>query len=568
MKIIKVLASIVAVLALGMAMMADAATIRVTGGAWYLGNKVTATNFILGTAASMSGNGEIRAPATLAGTVSPGNSTENIGTLSFSDTVAFDSGSFVCYAATDTSLDRISVTGNVTGAATVSMTRAAGVAPFKQIIIKGGTASDYDSFEVSPSSAWVLGEMSALDLVVSYGQLPPAPQNVTASDGRYAKKVALSWSTASAATGYQVWRHTANDSSAATLIGTATQINYNDADSASGVIYYYWIKATNSIGASAFSSSDSGWRRSVGYTHYIDIDIDGDGKMDLVLFDPATGTWYAKLSSFGYALVSGVLGGPGCTPVPGDYDGDGLTDPGVYEELTGLWTVMLSSLGYGTATATLGGMGYTPVPENYDSDNRADVAVYNTANGNWTVLLSASSYITATLWGFGGEGYTPVLGDFDGDSRADPTIYQESTGNWYAKLSVYQHATTTLLGFGGTGDSPVPGDYDGDGLSDPALYNESTGNWYVMLSSMGYGIATATFGGSGYTALPGDYDGDGLTDPGVYHTTTGEWYVMLSSMGYGIATATFGGEGYDPVGFGAIQGQGNWQSTGSPGNGL
>lgn len=543
---------IVIILALGMAIHTSAATVRVTGGTWVLANKLSATNFILGSAATLSGHGEVRAPATLAGSVSPGTGTEAIGTLSFSDRVTFNAGSFICYAATDTSLDRISVTGNVTGAATVSMTRAAGISPFQQVIIKGGTASVYDAFGVSPSSAWVLGTINALDLVVSYGQLPPAPQNVTAADGRYADKVTLSWNPASEATGYQIWRHTANDSSAASLLGTAIQTNYNDADPVSGVIYYYWVKTTNALGASAFSSSDSGWRRSVGYAHYVDIDIDGDGKMDLVLFDPVTGTWYAKLSASGYAEVSGVLGGPGCTLVPGDYDGDTKTDPGVYEELTGLWTVMLSSMGYGTATATLGGMGYAPVPGDFDGDRKTDLGVYQSATGGWTVKLSASGYAAASAT-FGGINYLPVQRDYDGDSKVDPAIYHLTNGTWYVMLSASGYGIASAPGFGGTGDMPVPGDYDGDGLSDPAIYNESTGVWYVMLSGSGYLIATATLGGSGYAALPGDYDGDGKTDLAVYHTSTGDWYVMLSSMGYGIATATFGGEGYDPVGFGPDQ---------------
>ena len=104
---------IVVVTVLGMASMADAATVRMTGGTWYLENKLTATNFVLGSMATMVGNGEIRAPATLAGTVSPGSSTEDIGNLSFSGLVMFDSGSFICYAATATSLDRISATGTL-----------------------------------------------------------------------------------------------------------------------------------------------------------------------------------------------------------------------------------------------------------------------------------------------------------------------------------------------------------------------------------------------------------------------------------------------------------------------
>jgi hypothetical protein len=374
-----------------------------------------------------------------------------------------------------------------------------------------------------------------------------APTNVTASDGRYAGKVALSWSAVSGSAGYTVWRHTTDDSSAASLLGTIADTHYADTSASGGTLYYYWVKATNDTSTSAFSSPDSGWRRSSGYTHYADVDIDGDRKADLVIFDPITGTWRAKLSASGYAEASGVFGDTASTLVPGDYDGDLKTDLGVYAELTGLWTLMLSSMGYGQASATLGGMGYAPTPGDFDGDFKTDLGVYQAASGGWTVKLSASGYAeTGTT--FGGPDYLPVQRDYDGDAKADPAIYQLANGEWRVLLSGSGYGEASAPGFGGTGYAPVVGDYDADGKADPAIYHESTGLWTVMLSGSGYLIAYGTLGGTGYAALPGDYDGDGKTDPAVYNTATGEWLVMLSGSGYGIATATFGGAGYDPVG--------------------
>ncbi len=374
-----------------------------------------------------------------------------------------------------------------------------------------------------------------------------APTGVSASKGTCSDRVTVTWSTASFASGYQVWRHTAADASAATQIGATTDAYFSDTSASGGTLYYYWVKATYAASVTPFSSSDSGWRRSVGHSHYADTDIDGDRKADLVIFDPASGTWRARLSAFGYAEVSGILGGPACTLVPGDYDGDGLTDPGVYEEASGLWTVMLSSLGYGQASATLGGLGHAPTPGDFDGDFKTDLGVYQSATGGWTVKLSASGYTEAGTI-FGDANHLPVQRDYDGDQKCDPAIYHLANGNWRVMLSASGYGIATAVGFGGTGYAPVVGDYDADGLADPAIYHESTGLWTVMLSGSGYLIATGSLGGSGYAALPGDYDGDGKTDPGVYHTTTGQWLVLLSGSGYGIATAVFGGEGVDPVG--------------------
>ena len=376
----------------------------------------------------------------------------------------------------------------------------------------------------------------------------PVPQNLAASAGRYADKVALSWSAVSGAPGYAVWRHTADDSSGATQIAATSDTHYADTSAAGGTIYYYWVQATNAAATSAFSSSASGWRRSVGFSHYADVDIDGDRKADLVIFNPLTGSWRAKLSGSGYAEVSGVFGGADCTLVPGDYDGDRMTDPGIYAELTGLWTVMLSSMGYAQASATLGGMGYAPVPGDFDGDRKTDPGVYQSSSGGWTVKLSASDYAEAGTT-FGGSGYLPVQRDYDGDIKYDPAIYNTTNGNWRVMLSGSGYGVATALGFGGTGYAPVVGDYDGDGRADPAIYEEASGKWQVMLSASGYLMASGTLGGTGYAALPGDYDGDGKTDPAVYNLVSGELLVMLSGSGYGIATTVFDGEGYDPVGF-------------------
>ncbi len=273
-----------------------------------------------------------------------------------------------------------------------------------------------------------------------------------------------------------------------------------------------------------------------------DADLDGDRKMDLVLYGNLSGTWYAKLSASGYALVTDLLGGQGWTPVAGDYDGDAKTDTGVYAETGGDWQLKLSGRGYAVTNLTgFGGPGYQAVAGDYDGDGRADPAIYNITNGDWRVAMSSQGYAFASLTRFGGTGYNAMPGNYDSDRRADAAVYNTTNGNWTVLLSANDYITGALWDFGGAGYVPVSGDFDGDGLSDPAVYRESTRTWQVKLSASGYATATlAGFGGAGTIVAAGDYDGDGKADPILLETATGLWRVQLSTLGYGEATLSSG----------------------------
>jgi hypothetical protein len=114
----------------------------------------------------------------------------------------------------------------------------------------------------------------------------PAPADVSASDGTYLDRVAVSWSAASGATAYEVWRNTVDDSSSATAIATGVAgTGYDDAGAAAGITYYYWVKAVGASGTSGFSASDYGYRGVVGPL----ITANGRvGEVDLVSGEPVT----------------------------------------------------------------------------------------------------------------------------------------------------------------------------------------------------------------------------------------------------------------------------------------
>ncbi len=92
------------------------------------------------------------------------------------------------------------------------------------------------------------------------GAVPSAPTGVTAADGASTASVAVSWTASSGATGYGVYRHTSDASASASLLGSLAGLSYTDSGATPGTLYYYWVKATNASGSSAFSASDSGHR--------------------------------------------------------------------------------------------------------------------------------------------------------------------------------------------------------------------------------------------------------------------------------------------------------------------
>lgn len=105
------------------------------------------------------------------------------------------------------------------------------------------------------------GLFSAGDSGRRPGGVPAAPTNVSASDLAYCDRVRVTWTSASQATGYTIWRGTTSNSAQATQVGTTTASPFDDLTATAGVTYYYWVRATNGCGSSAFSSYNAGTRK-------------------------------------------------------------------------------------------------------------------------------------------------------------------------------------------------------------------------------------------------------------------------------------------------------------------
>jgi hypothetical protein len=257
-------------------------------------------------------------------------------------------------------------------------------------------------------------------------------------------------------------------------------------------------------------------------------DYDGDGKADITVFRPSTGTWWTQKSSDGTA-VARQLGNSTDIPVSGDYDGDGKADVAVFRPSTGTWWIQKSS--NGTVVAQPWGISTDiPVPGDYDGDGKTDVAVYRPSTGTWWILRSSDGAVMARTFGVSTD--VPVPGDYDGDGKTDVAIYRPSTGTWWILRS--SDGTAVARPWGISTDIPVAADFDGDHKTDISVYRPSTGTWWILRSSDG-AVVAQQWGMSTDIPVPGDYDGDGKTDVAVFRPSTGTWWILKSTDGTSVS---------------------------------
>jgi hypothetical protein len=269
-------------------------------------------------------------------------------------------------------------------------------------------------------------------------------------------------------------------------------------------------------------------------------DLDGDGKVDMVTVDGNANvvsvfrntTLAVDSISFAAKVDIGAGGGPMGIAL-GDLDGDGRPDMVVCDPASNQFLVFRNTSTPGTisfsagVTYPAGAYPSSASIADLDGDGRPELIISNSSSNNLYVYRNLSSPGTISLAApvtlSAGSGPSWIsISDVNGDGKPDITIADASSNT----ASVLQNRSTSgniafapfvLFPVGGGPESIVAGDFDGDGRPDMALANYG-GSQSTSLSVLHNLMGSLQYPGIDSFAPTSAQQGDTITIYG-YHFT-------------------------------------------------
>ncbi len=232
-----------------------------------------------------------------------------------------------------------------------------------------------------------------------------------------------------------------------------------------------------------------GWKPLVG-------DFNGDGIDDVVVWDHLNGDWQLAVNDGtiltpdpgrgDFSWLKPWARGKHWVPLVGDFDGDGRDDILVWDPGTGIWQVALSdgtqfvpSLGRGDyiwLELWAIGSGWIPLIGDFNGDGKSDIAIWNPDNGEWRVAVSDGTRFVPDagngdgIWLYPwalGSSWKILAGDFNGDGYDDIAVVNPDQGEWQVALSTGKYFRPTENIFrpwaADPDMQPYAGDFNGDG---------------------------------------------------------------------------------------------------------
>ncbi len=339
------------------------------------------------------------------------------------------------------------------------------------------------------------------------------------------------------------------------------------------------------------------------------MDVNGDGRLDLVYSSSATsgaGTWmvmFANTSgSYNSPVNTGVTNTNFAGAIPIDYDSNGAYDLLVPYSGGTWWVLYGSSSGLSSPSDTgapATGTGNNALATDVDGDGREDLVwadLYGYSGGDAIRYrlrvaggaFSSTAYLLAgpmpVDWIIG-SGLTAAragsgsVTDLNGDGRGDLVyrqtrrIWNEGTNKWmyyYSINAICSGAWNFSVSTPTAPAQPVVADLNGDGRTDIVYYDQSTTINYRFSTGTSFTSPGTAGTMSSGTLIALDWDGDGYEDILEPRTSAGRWYLrrstgealslpvdtgvpFSSTMWFGFVTATdVNGDGLRDLGYGDV----------------
>lgn len=290
-------------------------------------------------------------------------------------------------------------------------------------------------------------------------------------------------------------------------------------------------------------------------------DFNADGLADLLIGPDNSGNWYSMRSNGTTLDNPGLMIGNTYAEFDDDYDririvdmdGDGRTDVLLGPSSNGTWYVLRAN--NGTTFDAPGPAWATGAFAGWDDQKRIRVAEVNgdglpdliigpertgpaSSQGNWYVMRSTGkSLLNSGIWRTGS--YSSWYNDSDrvrsldvnGDGLSDVLLGPNTEGKWFVLRSTgtsLEDDGAWLTGVLGTwwdeGDRMREIDYTGDGLADVLIGPSTAGTWYGVKNNVRKGMITQILTGTNDVV---NIAYKPLTDSTVYVRDAGATYPLM-----------------------------------------
>lgn len=341
---------------------------------------------------------------------------------------------------------------------------------------------------------------------------------------------------------------------------------------------WFWLQSTGSafVNRGALATGIyTNWSEGSAVARTRVIDVDGDGRQDIVLGPDDSGGWY-WLQSTGSAFVNRgrILTATYSTWSTAtnrvrvmDVNGDGQQDIVLGPDTSGNWFWLRGTdSGFVNAgvliTAAYADWSSGPPAEqihtaDVNGDGLMDIVLGPDSIGGWYWLQSTGvSFVNrGRLLSNVHEGWATATSrvrsmELNGDGRTDIVLGPDGSGSWLSVRSTGEGFTAdgavitgAYSGWASATDRTYVADVNGDGLSDIVFGPDGSGNWFWMAASGGPELVQSIDSTGGLNPVSFTYKP--LTDSSVYTKGSGSVYPVadLQVPTYVISQVTTGRAG-------------------------